>query len=61
MTASITYLLHESGEERRTYTKQAAADGVITYSYTDNSFLWVEPNDNQPWGGTYKVTFGCRC
>ena len=50
MTDSITYLLHESGEERRTYTKQAAADGVITYSYTDNSFLWVEPNGNQPWG-----------
>lgn len=43
ITDSISYLLHESGEESRAYTKIAATDGVITYSYTDDSFRWIDP------------------
>ena len=49
VTGLITYLLYESGEEGRTYTKLAAADGVLTYSYNDNSLRWAEPNSNLPW------------
>ena len=49
MTDSISHLLHESGQESRAYTKIAATDGVITYSYTDDSFRWIDPIINQPW------------
>jgi len=38
------YLLHPSGLPEREYAQQAAADGVITYSYTNDAFRWIEPD-----------------
>lgn len=40
-----SYLLHPSGLPEREYARQAAADGVITYSYTNDAFRWIEPNN----------------
>ena len=39
------YLLHTSGLAEREYAQQAAADGVITYSYANDAFRWIEPNN----------------
>ena len=39
------YLLHPSGLAEREYAQQAAADGVITYSYANDAFRWIEPNN----------------
>ncbi len=47
MSSPSSYLFHESGEDRRTYAKLAAADGLITYSYTNDQFEWVEPSISQ--------------
>jgi hypothetical protein len=42
-------LLHESGEPQRSYAKNIAADGVITYSYSTESFKWTEPSTSYRW------------
>ena len=46
---SVDYLLHSDGAPQREYAKQAAADGVITYSYSTDSFKWVEPESSNRW------------
>jgi hypothetical protein len=46
---SVDYLLHSDGAPQREYAKQAAADGVITYSYSTDSFRWVEPDSSIRW------------
>ncbi|QCH14971.1 hypothetical protein CB0101_08550 [Synechococcus sp. CB0101] len=43
------YLLHSSGDPQREYARQAASDGVITYSYSSDNFRWVEPNSSLRW------------
>lgn len=43
---SVDYLLHETGAPQREYARQAAADGIITYSYSTDGFKWVEPQSS---------------
>ena len=46
---SVDHLLHSDGALQREYAKQAAADGVITYSYSTDSFKWIEPESSVRW------------
>jgi hypothetical protein len=46
---SVDYLLHSDGAPQREYARQAAADGVITYSYSTDSFKWIEPESSIRW------------
>ncbi len=46
---SVDYLLHSDGAPQREYAKQAAADGVITYSYSTDNFKWIEPESSIRW------------
>ena len=46
---SVDYLLHSDGAPQREYAKQAAADGVITYSYSTDKFKWIEPESSIRW------------
>lgn len=43
------YLLHSDGAPQRAYARQVATDGVITYSYTTESFRWIEPESSTRW------------
>jgi hypothetical protein len=43
---SVDYLLSAEAAPQREYAKQAAADGVITYSYSTEGFKWVEPQSS---------------
>jgi hypothetical protein len=46
---SVDYLLHSDGAPQREYARQAAADGVITYSYSTDNFKWIEPESSIRW------------
>ncbi len=48
-SVSVDYLLHSDGAPQREYAKQAAADGVITYSYSTDDFKWIEPESSIRW------------
>jgi hypothetical protein len=43
------YLLHSVGDPQREYARQAASDGVITYSYSTKNFKWIEPDSSNRW------------
>ncbi|MBW0166895.1 MAG: hypothetical protein KXJ49_05310 [Vulcanococcus sp.] len=45
----VDYLLHSDGAPQREYARQAAADGVITYSYSTENFKWIEPESSIRW------------
>ena len=47
--SSVPHLFHDDGTPQREYALKAAKDGVITYSYTSNSFRWVEPKTSKRW------------
>lgn len=49
---SVDYLLHSDGAPQREYARQAAADGVITYSYSTDSFKWIEPESSIRWSSS---------
>ncbi len=50
-----SYLLNEEALPQREYAKQAASDGIITYSYSSNAFKWIEPSTSIRWSDA-KVT-----
>jgi hypothetical protein len=43
------YLLNDEALPQREYAKQVAADGIITYSYSTDSFKWKEPTTSIRW------------
>lgn len=50
LMANMTdYLLGSDGTPQREYARQAAADGIITYSYSTDNFKWIEPDSSIRW------------
>jgi hypothetical protein len=53
MTSSVSYLLANDGLPQREYMRKAAVDGIITYSYSDENFLYKEPAGSKRWTDSF--------
>ena len=53
MPSSVPYLFAKDGLPQREYILNAAADGIITYSYSGENFLHKEPAGSKRWTDSF--------